>query len=86
MRIPIESLADITVGALFITLAHDIAMIGNRFAVKIYEWFPPLKKLPRSHLAGTELNYKYLYYFFRVVGTLLLILGILFLGLEMRRL
>jgi hypothetical protein len=52
-------------------------------SVKFYEAFPALKKLPRTDLAGTRLNYKYMFYSLRACGTLVLLVGVILLGVEM---
>ncbi len=81
----IEASAEVGIGALLVTFAHDVATWGNRFSVKLYETFPALKKLPRSRLAGSQLNYKYMFYALRFAGAVMLVGGTMLLGLVMLR-
>ena len=76
------AIAYMTLGLLAVLFSHDIAEALNRFSVKFYEMFPALKKaIPLSRLAGTQQNYKSSLYYFRVLGVLMLICGVAFLGL-----
>ena len=56
----------------------------NSFAARCYERFPKLKVLPRSKYAGTELNYKIMYIWFRVCGAFAFISSVIFVILLLR--
>jgi hypothetical protein len=70
----------VVVGALLFSLSPEIADGLNRFSVRVYDFFPSLKKLPFSSNAGSELNYKSSFYFFRILGILMCVFGALALG------
>jgi hypothetical protein len=66
----------IAVGALVFAFSHEVATGANRFAVKFYEVFPAIKKaLPSSRHAGTERNYKTIYYVYKALGAVLMLIG-----------
>ena len=78
------ALAYIAIGLLAFAFSHEIATSMNRFSVRFYEFFPALKKaLPLSRLAGTPRNYKSGLYAFRILGILMILFGVVFLGLVM---
>jgi hypothetical protein len=54
----IEQFMGIAMGALLFVFSRELASLLNRASVKLYEFFPRLKALPRSYLAGTDRNYK----------------------------
>ena len=69
------------VGILLFFFSREIATFMNGVSVRFYEIFPRLKALPRSRFVGTEQNYKTMFYCFRIVGALMALAGIIFLGL-----
>jgi hypothetical protein len=71
-------------GAALVYWSKPIAMGLNKWAAGLYERFPKLKLLPRSEIAGTELNYKVLYIYFRVLGVFVLLSAIMFVMLFLR--
>ncbi len=68
-------------GALLFVFSRELASLLNRASVKLYEFFPRLKALPRSYLAGTDRNYKTTFYVLRALGVYLVVLSTVFLGL-----
>jgi len=78
--------AYIALGAMAFIFSHEIAAAMNRFSVRFYEFFPTLKKaIPLSRRAGSPRNYKSSLYFLRILGGLMIVAGIVFLGLVMLR-
>jgi hypothetical protein len=71
-------------GLILVIFAGELTS-GDRFAVRTYQVFPLLKKLPRSNLAATSLNYRATYCFLKAMGALLTLAGLLFLGMEVLR-
>jgi hypothetical protein len=77
----IEQFMGIAMGALLFVFSRELASLLNRASVKLYEFFPRLKALPRSYLAGTDRNYKTTFYVLRALGVYLVVLSTVFLGL-----
>jgi hypothetical protein len=76
----------ITLGLLHFIFAHEFAGTINRFAFRFCEFFPALKRpLPSSGIAGTDRNYKSLYYFAKIFGAFMVIAGDTFLGMALLR-
>jgi len=74
----------LTAGLLFIIFSHEFAEGSNQLTFRFYEFFPALKKLlPASRLAGTVKNYKSLYYFSRILGISMTLVGFIFMGMIM---
>ena len=71
-------------GAALIYWSKPIAHALNGWAATCYERFPKLKILPGSQNAGTELNYKITYIWFRVCGGFVFISAVVFLTLFLR--
>ena len=77
----IDEVVGIALGTLLIIFSGELASFLNRASVKLYEFFPRLRTLPRSHLAGTERNYKVMFYVLRSLGVYLAALSTVFLGI-----
>src|ERR1700730_17798120 len=71
-------------GVLMFYWSKPMARALNAWAARCYERFPKLKSLPGSQNAGTELNYKITYVFFRVVGALIFFSAVGFVILFLR--
>jgi hypothetical protein len=82
----IDQFFGIALGNLLFIFSRDLASLLNRASVKLYEFFPRLKALPRSHLTGTERNFKCMFYVLRGLGVYLVVLSTVFLGLYMMHL
>ena len=70
-------------GVLLFILSGEIATLMNRVSVRLYEIFPKLKSLPRSRFAGTQQNYKTMFYTLRIVGALMALTGAIFVWLTL---
>ena len=79
----IFGLAYVALGVLAFIFSHEIATTANRFSVRLYEIFPALKALPLSRFAGSQRNYKTMFYLFKILGALMALAGTLFIGLVM---
>jgi hypothetical protein len=53
----------------------------NSWAASYYERFPKLKALPGSRNAGTDLNYKITYIWFRICGAFVFVSEIILLNI-----
>lgn len=71
-------------GALLYFRSKPWAQWFNALSVRLYKRFPTLKKMPRSQYAGTELNYKVMFIWFRICGALTFAFGIFSLALAIR--
>jgi hypothetical protein len=71
-------------GAALMYCSKPMARGLNDFAVRCYERFPKLKKIPGFQNAGTELNYTAMYVCFRICGGFALIVSVVFFILSMR--
>ena len=70
-----------TIGILVCFFSRDLARGMNWFSVKFYDAFPLLKKaMPLSRLAGSTLNYKSSLYFYRGLGSIMILAGVVALG------
>jgi hypothetical protein len=82
-----ELLLDVNVallgGALFYW-SKPLARALNSWSARCYERFPKLKGLPGSQNVGTELNYKTAYVWFRLCGTFVSIIAVIFAILFLR--
>lgn len=76
------SLTYMAAGLLLCFFSHELADWLNCASVRFYASFPKFK-WPFSHLAGSRTNYKISYYFFRIFGAFMAIVGVFFLGAEM---
>ena len=81
----IDEVVEIALGTLLIIFSKELASLLNRAFLKLYELFPRLRELPRSHLAGTERNYKVMFYVLRGLGVYLAVLSTVFLGIYILR-
>ena len=71
-------------GAVLFYWAKPMARALNGWAARLYERFPKLKLLPGSQNAGTELNYKITYIWFRICGAFIFISTVIFVILFLR--
>jgi hypothetical protein len=70
----IEFMADVNgvlAGTALFYWAKPFAARINAWSVKPYQRFPKLKMLPGSRNAGSELNYRIMFLWFRVCGAFL---------------
>jgi hypothetical protein len=72
-----------TIGVLLFILSRKIANAANQLSVRMYEVFPRLKSLPRSHFAGTQQNFKTTFYSLRIIGALMTLAGVVFFYLSL---
>jgi hypothetical protein len=79
----IEQFTGILMGGLLFVFSRELASLLNRASVKLYEFFPRLKALPRSYLAGTDRNSKIIFYALRALGVYLVLLSTVLIGLYM---
>ena len=78
-----ECLVDATfcfLGAFLFYRSSPWAHWLNAWSVSLYKRFPRLKKLPGSRYAGTELNYKLTFIWFRILGAFMFLSGLFFLA------
>ena len=68
-------------GAALYILSKPLARRLNEWSAKQYERFPRLKLLPGSGNAGTALNYKITFIWFRICGAFVCLTTVLFLAL-----
>jgi hypothetical protein len=71
-------------GAALFYWSKPMARALNSWTARCYERFPKLKVLPGSQNAGTGLNYKITYIWFRVYGVFVCISAVVFLILFLR--
>ena len=71
-------------GAALFYWSKPMARTLNSWTVRCNERFPKLKVLPGSQNAGTELNYKIAYIWFRVCGAFAFISSVVFVILFLR--
>jgi hypothetical protein len=71
-------------GALLFYRSKPWAQWFNALSVSLYQRFPRLKKMPRSRYAGSDLNYKVMFIWFRICGAFMFVSGIFFLALTIR--
>jgi len=71
-------------GAALFYWSKPMARALNSWAVSCYERFPKLKVLPGSQNAGTELNYRITYIFFRLFGAFAFVSAVVFVILFLR--
>lgn len=71
-------------GALLFHRSKPWARWFNALSVRSYQRFPRLKMLGRSQYAGTEMNYKVMFIWFRICGAFLFVSGILSIVITIR--
>jgi len=71
-------------GAALFYWSKPMARALNSWSAGCYERFPKLKVLPGSQNAGTELNYKVTFIWFRVCAVFVCISAVVFLILFLR--
>ena len=82
-----EFLLDVNVallGAVLFYWSKPMARALNSWAARCYQRFPKLKVLPGSQNAGTKLNYKITYIWFRICGAFVFISAVIFVILFLR--